>query len=142
MNENANNFWNDISPRSSTRSTRTEYTETERRRRVQMCLDRCQSHHFPFQKQLLLEKLRLRQRDLPLTALVGTSLGKSLRKLSLSGNDLSGIPDAMVNSFPRLTTLDLSQCDLTELPTEWDLPKLRRLNLSHNRIQNFPHEVG
>jgi Leucine-rich repeat (LRR) protein len=71
----------------------------------------------------------------------GTALGNSLHKLSLEGNRLGAIPPQLVVSLPVLRTLDLSQCELHQLPPHFNLPKLTVLNLSNNRFADFPDEV-
>jgi Leucine-rich repeat (LRR) protein len=112
-----------------------------KRRRINLMLDQCETVRFPFKKKLILENLNLAVSDIPLRDLVNTSLGNSLHKLSLAGNRLVSIPAELVQCLPVLSTLDLSQCELYQLPDKWNLPKLKRLNLSHNRISDFPEEV-
>lgn len=113
-----------------------------KRRKVNMALDQCEAVRFPFKKKLILEKLELTASDLPIKDLAGTSLGNSLHKLSLSGNRLGTVPAKLIQSLPILKHLNLSQCDLSQLPDKWNLPKLTRLNLSHNGFTEFPEEVG
>jgi Leucine-rich repeat (LRR) protein len=112
-----------------------------KRRRINLMLDQCETVRFPFKKRLILENLNLAASDIPVKDLVNTSLGNSLYKLSLAGNRLVTIPPDLVQCLPVLHHLDLSQCELYQLPNEWNLPKLKRLNLSHNRISEFPDEV-
>jgi hypothetical protein len=111
------------------------------RRRINLLLDQCESVRFPFKKKLVLSDLSLSAADIPLGDLCGTSLGNSLHKLTLAGNRLGTVPPALVQSLPGLRHLDLSQCELHHLPDKWNLPKLTRLNLSHNRLTDFPEEV-
>jgi Leucine-rich repeat (LRR) protein len=113
-----------------------------KRRRVNVLLDQCESVRFPFKKKLMLTNLTLTAADIPLNYLCGTSLGNTLHKLSLAGNRLGSVPERLVVSLPTLKTLDLSQCELHSLPGTWNLPMLKRLNLSHNRLRDFPEEVS
>ena len=64
-----------------------------------------------------------------------------LYKLNLAGNRLSTIPTPLIVQLTGLRVLDLSQCDLYTLPERWDLPSLKKLILSHNRIQTCFPEV-
>jgi len=109
--------------------------------KVNLLLDQCEAIRFPFKRKLCLENLNLAAADIPMKDLMGTALGNSLHKLSLAGNRLTGIPDALVVSFPVLKHLDLSNCDLVSLPEKWLLPQLKRLNLSQNRLTDFPDEI-
>jgi Leucine-rich repeat (LRR) protein len=106
-------------------------------------MDQCKANcnRYPFRKKLLLDKLYLSSSDIPMKDLCGTSLGNSLYKLSLSGNRFGSIPPKLVMSLPSLRTLDLSQCALHQLPEQFNLPKLKRLNLSNNYLTEFPDEV-
>jgi Leucine-rich repeat (LRR) protein len=112
-----------------------------KRRKINLALDQCEAVRFRFKKKLILSNLDLRAADIPLKDLCGTFLGNSLHKLSLAGNRLGTVPAKLVVSLPILKTLDLSQCDLTQLPDKWNLPKLTHLNLSHNGFTEFPEEV-
>jgi Leucine-rich repeat (LRR) protein len=113
----------------------------QKRRHIDLALDQCESMRLPCKKKLMLNNLSLTAFDIPLRDLCGTSLGDSLRKLSLAGNPLGSISTKLVCSLPALKILDLSQCELTRLPDKWNLPQLTRLNLSHNRLTEFPEEV-
>lgn len=113
-----------------------------KRRKLNLLLDQCETVRFPFKKKLSLDNMKLSSSDLPLKDLLGTPLGNSLHKLSLVGNRLTAIPERLVQTLPVLKHLDLSQCDLVTLPETWHLPQLKRLNLSHNRIADFPDEVS
>lgn len=112
-----------------------------KRRKINLCLDQCESIRFPFKKKLILQNMKLTAADIPLNDLCGTSLGNTLHKLSLSGNNLGSVPHKLVQSLPILRSLDLSRCELHQLPDRWNLPKLTRLNLSDNRFNDFPEEV-
>lgn len=97
---------------------------------------------FPFQEKLMLNSHNLSAADIPLKDLFGTALGASLHKLSLQVNRLGTVPVRLVNSLPMLRTLDLSQCELNQLPKKWNLPKLTHLYLNTNRLTDFPEEVS
>ena len=111
------------------------------KRRVNILLDSCEAIRFPFKKKLLLNNLDLSDADIPVKDLCHT-VGRSLQKLSLAGNSINRVPALLVTHIPTLKHLDLSQCNLYALPEVWLLPNLRRLNLSHNRLIDFPEEVG
>lgn len=113
-----------------------------KRRKINLMLDQCESIRFPFKKKLSLSHMSLTANDIPLADLCGTSLGNSLWKLSLAGNRLGTVPAQLVVSLPSLRNLDLSQCELHQLPANWNLPKLTKINLSHNRLTDFPEEVS
>ena len=110
--------------------------------KINLLLDQCEAVRFPFKKKLMLNSLDLTSQDIPVKDLYNTSLGNTLHKLSLAGNRLSNIPPKLVVCLPLLKTLDLSQCDLHQLPERWDLKSLKRLNLSHNKLTDFPEEVS
>ena len=112
------------------------------RSKINLRLDQAEAVRFPFKKKLMLNHLGLSAVDIPMKDLCGTALGNSLHKLSLAGNRLGAIPAKLVQSLPVLKTLDLSQCELHQLPDQWNLPKLTVLNLSHNRFTEFPEEVS
>jgi Leucine-rich repeat (LRR) protein len=109
---------------------------------VNLQLDQCEAVRFPFKKKLMLNNLSLTSADIPMNDLCGRYLGNSLHKLSLAGNRLGVVPPRLVMSLPVLRALDLSQCELHQLPEHFNLPKLARLNLSHNRLTEFPEEVS
>jgi hypothetical protein len=112
-----------------------------KQRKINLLLDQCESVRFPFKKKLILNNLGLGPVDLPIADLCGTSLGNSLYKLSLTGNRLGTIPEVLVKSLPYLRHLDISQCEIHQLPERWSLPKLTKLDLSHNRLTDFPEEA-
>ena len=95
-----------------------------------------------FTKRLILRDLNLRARELPISSILSLPLGKDLTKLCLAGNDLNCLPDVLVRHLEGLRTMDLQQCGLVTLPDEWDLPNLRRLNLSHNHLKKFLSKVS
>ena len=113
-----------------------------KREKVKSLVEECRRSRIPFKRKLKLQNINLGPEDIPINDLMGTPLGDSLSKLSLSCNHLSAIPPRLVSCLPALTSLDLSRCKLRELPTTWKLPKLKRLNLSHNLISEFPQEVS
>jgi len=86
-------------------------------------------------KKLLLNNLFLTANDIPNLA----DLADSLHTLSLAGNARLGIVPRL--QLPALNTLNLSQCGLRLLPASWDLPQLRRLDLSYNHLTEFPDAV-
>lgn len=117
-------------------------SDTNKKRRVNLLLDQCETVRFPFKKKLSLNNLGLVLADLPVKDMVGTSLGNSLHKLSMEGNRLGSIPAQLVVGLPVLKHLDIAQCQLHQLPDKWNLPQLKRLNVSHNQLREFPEEVS
>lgn len=107
--------------------------DNAKRRKINLLLDQCEAIRFPFKKKLALEKLSITAADIPLNYLCGTPLGNALHKLSLAGNRLGNVPPKLLQNLPTLKHLDLSQCELHQLPSGWNLPQLKKLNLSHNR---------
>lgn len=91
-------------------------------------------------KALYLNNLKLCEEEIPISYI--ENLKQSLEKLSLSGNRLGIVPLELVESLSSLKTLDLSHCLLRGLPSRWNLPKLVHLNLSHNRLLDFPEQVS
>mmetsp|Transcript_35235 Transcript_35235/g.77159 ORF Transcript_35235/g.77159 Transcript_35235/m.77159 type:complete len:1750 (-) Transcript_35235:1573-6822(-) len=89
---------------------------------------------------LVLRGLNLRAKELPIPSILSFPLGKDLKKLCLAGNNLNHLPEVLVHSLQGLRTMDLQQCGLFTLPDDWDLPNLRRLNLSHNYLKTFLSE--
>ena len=56
------------------------------------------------------------------------------------------VPEALVRgvrgrTLTTLQYLDLSHCHITVLHREWNLPNLTTLDLSHNRLKDFPSKV-
>lgn len=43
-----------------------------------------------------------------------------------------------LTSITKITSLDLSNCDIKDLPTECSVLHLKRINLSHNRLKRVP----
>ena len=127
--------------------------ESKKRAKIAGLLDKCAGTRFPFRKKLSLANLGMTLHDIPLSALCGSPgslngdgdgksrLGQSLHTLSLTGNTLGILPDLLVQSLPLLIRLNLSHCALHSLPTVWNLPQLKTLDLSHNMLSTFPGEV-
>lgn len=66
-----------------------------------------------------------------------------LERLDLSGNRLSGAPQAEIRHLKNLKTLDLSDNQLTGLPAELgQLSKLETLDVSNNKLTGLPLELG
>ncbi len=118
----------------------TKVATVEKRRRVEILLEQCEALRFPFKKRLLLANLDLSHEDVPVETICSDRLGSQLYKLSLAGNPLFKIPEPLVLKLTGLRVLDISQCGLHVLPERWELPNLKRLNLSHNRLEEFPSE--
>ncbi|KAL7541201.1 hypothetical protein ACHAXR_010718 [Thalassiosira sp. AJA248-18] len=108
----------------------------ERQRRLRLLMDQCETVKFPFKKRLILANLNLSHEEIPVDQICSHRLGSALYKLSLAGNRLGSIPDDLIVKLTGLRALDFSQCDLHSIPEKWDLPSLKKLNLSHNRIQS------
>ena len=119
-----------------------EGSNLRRRHKINLLLDRCETTRFPFKKKLILDNMGLRDDDVPVGDLYGTRLGYELHKLSLAGNHLTVLSHRLVTCLPVLNSLDLSQCDLQHLPERWNLPQLKKLNLSYNRLTEFPNDVS
>ena len=116
-------------------------SSAERQRRLRLLMDQCETVRFPFKKRLILANMNLSHEEIPVDQICSDRLGTALYKLSLSGNRLNSIPETLIVKLTGLRVLDVSQCDLHSVPAKWDLPYLKKLNLSHNRIQNCPAEV-
>ena len=92
-------------------------------------------------KRLSIENQNAEPCDLSLW--VNSALGSHLTHLSLRGGSLELVQASVAQSLPALKSLDLSQCNLCDvsLPATWNLPKLTRLDLSHNFLTVFPDKV-
>jgi len=123
-------------------TTNNDLSHTEKHRKLRMAMDQCTTVRFPFKKRLVLANLNLTEDELPIKKICGETLGSALYKLNLAGNRLSTIPTPLIVQLTGLRVLDLSQCDLYTLPERWDLPSLKKLILSHNRIQTCFPEVS
>lgn len=113
----------------------------ERQRRLRLLIDQCETVRFPFKKRLILANMDLSQDEIPVEQICSKKLGAALYKLSLSGNRLKSIPESLTVKLMGLRALDVSQCDLRSLPEKWDLPHLKKLNLSHNLLETSLPEV-
>jgi len=112
-------------------------SSAERQRRLRLIMDQCETVRFPFKKRLILANMNLSHEEIPVDQICSADrLGSALYKLSLAGNRLHSIPEPLIVKLTGLRVLDLNQCDLHSIPDKWDLPSLKKLNLSHNRIQN------
>jgi len=114
---------------------------TSKTREINLRLDQCETVRWPMKKKLNLENMQLSAAEIPVSYLFETPLGNTLYKLSLAKNRLSTVPAKLVQCLPILKHLDLSQCELVTLPEKWDLPQLKKLNLSHNKLTDFPDEA-
>jgi hypothetical protein len=64
---------------------------------------------------------------------------KSLRKLKINGCSMQRLP-AWVEGLIQLQELDVSFCQMIQMPSLEALTALRRLNVSHNHIQQLPED--
>ncbi|MEE9425687.1 MAG: leucine-rich repeat domain-containing protein [Methylococcales bacterium] len=65
---------------------------------------------------------------------------KNLKELRIDGNDIKKIQNII---FPALTSLDLNNNDLTEIPSSvMDIKSLEELDLGSNDITTIPNEIG
>jgi Leucine-rich repeat (LRR) protein len=92
-------------------------------------------------KNLALKDMNLCCSTIPMRELCGTPLGNALQRLSLSSNPLREVPPELVVRLPALEVLDLSRCQLHQLPQTFHLPNLRVLKLQNNELTEFPNEV-
>ena len=123
-----------------TSSTRTDSGALCKVRRINLLIDQVESALFPFKKKLILANMNLTASELPMEDICTPEMCHNMNKLSLAGNRLGHVPERIVLELTGLRTLDLSQCDLRNLPSNWNLPHLKRLDLSHNRLVDFPDE--
>ncbi|VDL72174.1 unnamed protein product [Nippostrongylus brasiliensis] len=73
--------------------------------------------------------------DMPSTYVISTSL----EILNLKQNRLESLSPQFLSSFPLLTTLDISQNSLTQLPEYiWLCPSLKELNAASNHLTSLP----
>lgn len=111
--------------------------------KVSLLLSRCKSK----MERMLLRKnhLSLDNRDMtesqiPMVELNGTKLGHHLQSLSLSYNKLETLPESLVRCLPNLRSMNLSHCFIYDIPKRWNLPLLKKLDISHNLLIEFPGE--
>ena len=130
-------------PPTGVRAPGNEVSESDgaKMRRINLMLGQAKTEHLTFNKELILDGMRLVAANVPVQELINTTIGNSLRKLSLKENPLSSVPPMLLTFLHALETLDLRQCKIHRLPDKWDLPQLKHLNLSHNLISEFPDEV-
>jgi Leucine-rich repeat (LRR) protein len=71
----------------------------------------------------------------------GNLLNRStLTDIDLSHNLISGVPPAFLFQLPNLKSMNLSSNKITHLPgTVWECKTLRELNLSGNQLAELPH---
>ena len=63
-----------------------------------------------------------------------------IKQLNLSQNELSMLPISVTSHLRNCTKLDLHQNNMTYIPASvLELPLIRELNLSHNRISRLPN---
>lgn len=99
----------------------------------------CREQNGKSKPKLILSNLKINARNIPLDQILSLPY---IYKLSLSQNNLCSVPPELVDgSLYGLTTLDLQKCNLSEVPEAWNLESLKRLDLSHNRLQMLT-EVG
>ena len=92
-------------------------------------------------KTIALNDMNLCCSTIPTYELCATPLGGVLQKLLLANNPLQAIPQELVVGLPALQILDLSNCQLHQLPLNFLLPSLRVMNLKNNKLTEFPNEV-
>lgn len=82
--------------------------------------------------------------DRGLTAIPSDVFSRTeLERLDLSGNKLSGAPQAEIRHLLKLNYLDLSDNNLTGLPAELgQLNNLEVLDVSNNKLTGLPLELG
>lgn len=117
-------------------------TDNYLRQRINARLDKCEATFFLFKKKLILQNLGMKSSHIPVQYICGSNLGEVLSKLSLAQNTLETIPPKLVQNLPSLRQLDLTGCELFDLPRNWNLPMLNKLVLAHNRLKHFPDEVS
>ena len=119
------------------RSTESHHGETKARI-LKRLLEQCEAVAWPFKKKLVLSNMYLAFEDIPTERICSEKIRPLLIKLSLRGNMISAVPDPLVLKLAALRSLNLSNCNLTELPAVWDLPSLKKLCLGRNSLEKFP----
>ena len=104
------------------------------------------SHNNNNRKQLNLSGLQISTLE---ESAVEEMIACHVEKLNLSQNETMVIvPETLVQGnkptllFSTLKQLDLSKCQIVLLPDLWDLPNLQTLDLSMNRLRDFPSKVS
>ena len=119
------------------------HVTADRAQNVKRILAQCEAIGWPFKKKLNLSNLNLRFEDIPTERICSRRIGRSLIRLSLRDNRLiAAIPEPLVTGLVRLRTLDVSNCNVKQLPVQWNLPSLKKLCLGRNKLTEFPNEVS
>jgi len=111
--------------------------------KVILLLDRCKSRMerlFYRKYHLGLDNRHITDSQIPMKKLQGTKFGHNLQSMSLSYNKLETLPQSLVRCLPNLRVLNLSHCIIYELPKRWNLPLLKKMDISHNLLITFPEE--
>lgn len=125
----------------SIRSIESSHVELEKKRMIKRLLEQCEAVGWPFKKRLILANLDLKYEQIPTEIICSENLGHLLHKLSLRGNPrICSFPEALVTRLRGLRSLDLTNCNLSDLPELWDLPYLKKLSLGRNKFSHFPKE--
>ena len=132
-------FENNTMPLSqSMRGIESDHGDLVKAHSLTRILEQCEAVAWPFKKKLVLSNMDLMFQDIPTERICSEKIRPLLIKLSLSGNMISALPDPLVLKLNALRSLNLSNCNLTELPKVWDLPLLKKLCLGRNLLGNFP----
>jgi GTPase SAR1 family protein len=113
--------------------------------KVTLLLDRCKAKMerlFLKKNHLGLDNRNMTECQIPMEKLIGTKFGHYLQSLSLSHNKLDTLPQSLVRCLPNLRSMNLSHCLIYELPKRWNIPLLKKLDISHNILIGFPEEVS
>jgi hypothetical protein len=124
---------------------RSEESDCSFNQLVAILLQKCKAkmNRTVFKKSRLnLENLNMIDCQIPIEELVETKFGRFLRSLSLAHNRLETLPKTLVTSLSNLRSLNVSHCLIYELPKRWNLPVLKKLDVSHNLLIDFPEEVS
>jgi Leucine-rich repeat (LRR) protein len=89
-----------------------------------------------------LNNLNLTESHIPVEKLGSTKHGHHLKSLSLAHNQLETLPQGLVQCLPNLISVNISHCLIYKLPNRWNLPLLKKSDLSHNLLIDFPEEVS
>lgn len=111
------------------------YNPSEIEIKVLQLIENVENNLIKGSPKLVLEKLNLRFDDIPYHLLSTEPLCSKLHKLSLKNNSIYELSSVIVQGrMTGLSTLILQHCDLRSLPDNWNLPNLRILDLSHNKL--------
>jgi len=111
--------------------------------KVTLLFDRCKAKMerlFLKKNHLSLDNRNMTECQIPMEKLTRTKFGHHLQSLSLSHNNLETLPQSLVRCLPNLRSMNLSHCLIYELPKRWNLPLLKKLDISHNLLIRFPEE--